>query len=45
MKTNGENAASNAYQYVGFLIVTFLYQGMPVPEFLRKRIARIVPLA
>ena len=29
----------------GFLIVTFLYQGMPVPEFLRKRIARIVPLA
>ena len=29
----------------GFLIVTFLYQGMPVPVFLQKRIARIVPLA
>lgn len=29
----------------GFLIVTFLYQGMAVGEFLKKRIARIVPLA
>ena len=29
----------------GFLIVTFLYRGMPVPVFLQKRIARIVPLA
>lgn len=29
----------------GFLIVTFLYQGMPVASFLRKRIIRIVPLA
>ena len=29
----------------GFLIVTFLYQGMPVPEFLRKRIPHVVPLA
>lgn len=29
----------------GFLIVTFLHQGMAVGEFLKKRIARIVPLA
>jgi peptidoglycan/LPS O-acetylase OafA/YrhL len=29
----------------GFLIVTFLYQGMPVWEFLKKRLARILPLA
>lgn len=29
----------------GFLIVTFLYGGMKVPEFLKKRLARILPLA
>lgn len=29
----------------GFLIVTFLYQGMAVGDFLRRRLARIVPLA
>lgn len=29
----------------GFLIVSFLHQGMPIGEFLLKRTARIVPLA